>query len=78
MVLHPIRIFAGSFGGPTLYYNGDYISPNEMRKIMKKKEKSEGYLKRAIANEEYKQKSTQLFAFPHDELDDEFKDTTIE
>lgn len=27
-VLNPIRIFKGSFGGPTLYKNEFFISPN--------------------------------------------------
>ena len=27
-VLTPIRILAGSFGGPTLYQNPEYVSPN--------------------------------------------------
>jgi hypothetical protein len=27
-VLNPIRIFAGTFGGPTLFENAEYISPN--------------------------------------------------
>ena len=31
MVLNPIRIFDGSFGGPTLYQNPHFISPNEVR-----------------------------------------------
>ena len=30
-VLHLIRIFEGGFGGPTLWQNGDYVSPNEVR-----------------------------------------------
>ena len=30
MVLNPIRIFQGSFGGPTLYLNDHYVSPNEV------------------------------------------------
>jgi len=30
-VLNPIRIFSGSFGGPTLFYNAEYVSPNEIR-----------------------------------------------
>lgn len=30
-VLCPIRIFAGSFGGPTLYQNPDFVSPNFVR-----------------------------------------------
>ena len=30
-VLTLIRIFSGSFGGPTLYQNEGYVSPNEVR-----------------------------------------------
>jgi ribosome biogenesis protein BRX1 len=37
MVLNPIRIFEGSFGGPTLYQNPHYTSPNEYRSMMKRK-----------------------------------------
>ena len=29
--LMPIRIFAGSFGGPVLYENPAYVSPNKAR-----------------------------------------------
>lgn len=35
-VLIPIRIFLGSLGGPTLYQNTAYISPNEERAQQKK------------------------------------------
>jgi len=35
--LLPIRIFAGSFGGETLYANPEYISPNEARSAQKRK-----------------------------------------
>lgn len=30
-MLNPVRLFAGSFGGPTLWENPDFISPNEVR-----------------------------------------------
>ena len=30
-VLNPIRIFCGSFGSETLFRNGAYVSPNEIR-----------------------------------------------
>jgi ribosome biogenesis protein BRX1 len=30
-VLNPIRVFSGSFGGPTLYQNPKYVSPNLAR-----------------------------------------------
>ncbi|KAJ6770450.1 RIBOSOME BIOGENESIS PROTEIN BRIX [Salix purpurea] len=35
--LNPIKIFAGSFGGPTLYENPFFISPNQIRALEKKK-----------------------------------------
>ncbi|XP_061175770.1 ribosome biogenesis protein BRX1 homolog [Saccostrea echinata] len=36
-VLNPIRIFEGSFGGATLYQNPHYVSPNDLRHLMRKK-----------------------------------------
>ena len=36
-VLDPIRVFAGSFGGPTLYNNAAYVSPNDVRSARKRK-----------------------------------------
>jgi ribosome biogenesis protein BRX1 len=30
-VLNPIRLFAGSFGGPTLWENPEFVSPNDIR-----------------------------------------------
>lgn len=35
--LNPIKIFGGSFGGPTLYQNPLYVSPNQIRALEKKK-----------------------------------------
>ena len=37
-VLNPIRIFAGSFGGPTLYQNPQFLSPNFVRAERKRVE----------------------------------------
>lgn len=36
-VLNPIRIFEGSFGGPTLFQNPHYVSPNDLRHLMRKR-----------------------------------------
>eukprot|EP00118_Oscarella_pearsei_P006623 m.30205 g.30205 ORF g.30205 m.30205 type:complete len:278 (+) comp31317_c0_seq4:30-863(+) len=36
-VLNLVRIFAGSFGGPTLFENPQYVSPNEHRRMLKMK-----------------------------------------
>ena len=40
-VLIPIRIFMGSLGGPTLYQNMSYVSPNTERSVAKK---AKGYV----------------------------------
>ena len=37
-VMTPIRIFSGALYGATLWQNKDYISPNEVRRAMRKKE----------------------------------------
>ncbi|KAK4778942.1 hypothetical protein SAY86_006470 [Trapa natans] len=34
--MNPIKIFGGSFGGPTLYENPFYVSPNQIRALEKK------------------------------------------
>lgn len=34
-VLTPIRIFEGSFGGPTLFANPEFVSPAAVRRGMK-------------------------------------------
>ncbi|RZC62031.1 hypothetical protein C5167_023770 [Papaver somniferum] len=43
--LNPIKIFAGSFGGPTLYDNPFYVSPNERRAADKRKKAGKYALK---------------------------------
>ncbi|KXZ43088.1 hypothetical protein GPECTOR_102g41 [Gonium pectorale] len=35
--LNPIKVFSGSFGGPTLYDNPSYTSPNAVRAAIKRK-----------------------------------------
>ncbi|XP_022753974.1 ribosome biogenesis protein BRX1 homolog 1-like isoform X3 [Durio zibethinus] len=46
--LNPIKIFAGSFGGPTLYENPFYVSPNQIR-AMEKRQKAGKYAKKVKA-----------------------------
>ncbi|GAB4825213.1 Ribosome bioproteinsis protein BRX1 2 [Ancistrocladus abbreviatus] len=46
--LNPIKIFGGSFGGPTLYENPYYISPNQIR-ALEKKQKAGKYVKKVKA-----------------------------
>lgn len=50
MVLTPIRIFEGSFGGATVYENPEYISPNMTRHLTRRKK-----------GEEYKDRTTAQF-----------------
>ncbi len=35
--LQPIKVFAGSFGGATLYENPAYVSPNALRSLLKQR-----------------------------------------
>ncbi|KAI5649307.1 hypothetical protein M9H77_35312 [Catharanthus roseus] len=46
--LNPIKIFGGSFGGPTLYENPFYISPNQIRSL-EKRQKAGKYAKKVKA-----------------------------
>ncbi|GMH12025.1 hypothetical protein Nepgr_013866 [Nepenthes gracilis] len=46
--LNPIKIFGGSFGGPTLYENPYYVSPNQTR-ALEKKQKAGKYVKKVKA-----------------------------
>mmetsp|Transcript_18169 Transcript_18169/g.23914 ORF Transcript_18169/g.23914 Transcript_18169/m.23914 type:complete len:362 (-) Transcript_18169:284-1369(-) len=52
-VLTPIRIFAGSFGGATLYQNPGFVSPNTER-AQKRRKKGLKYTERKIAQESRK------------------------
>ncbi|CAE1316803.1 BRX1 [Acanthosepion pharaonis] len=59
-VLNPVRIFEGSLGGPTLYVNPHYQSPNEYRKLLRKKyaTKYMGRVSAKIGHEERKLKES--------------------
>ena len=52
-VMTPIRIFEGSFGGPTLYENADFVSPNAVR-AEQRREGGEKYVSRVMAEEDRK------------------------
>ncbi|KAI8866890.1 Brix-domain-containing protein [Ramicandelaber brevisporus] len=51
--LNPIKIFAGSFGGPTLYENQAYVSPNAVRAELRGR-KGAKYVQRHMAESERK------------------------
>ncbi|KAF5960193.1 hypothetical protein HYC85_001402 [Camellia sinensis] len=46
--LNPIKIFGGSFGGPTLYENPFYVAPNQIR-ALEKRQKAGKYAKKVKA-----------------------------
>eukprot|EP00249_Psilotum_nudum_P004879 c18361_g1_i1 orf=115-1128(+) len=56
--LYPIRIFASSFGGQTLYENPFYVSPNVIRS-QEKRDKSSKYMKKVRAK---KRRTTHLLS----------------
>lgn len=53
-VLIPIRIFLGSFGGPTLYQNQAFVSPN-LERSYKFKEKGDRYAGRVLQSKQRKE-----------------------
>eukprot|EP00522_Entomoneis_paludosa_P000151 CAMPEP_0172471460 /NCGR_PEP_ID=MMETSP1065-20121228/67829_1 /TAXON_ID=265537 /ORGANISM="Amphiprora paludosa, Strain CCMP125" /LENGTH=337 /DNA_ID=CAMNT_0013229559 /DNA_START=12 /DNA_END=1025 /DNA_ORIENTATION=- len=69
-VLNPIRIFKGSFGGPTLYQNAEFVSPNAMR-AMEKRKKGTAYMDRKRSRDNRKERREQL-VLPVDPLDTVF------
>lgn len=69
-VLTPIRIFAGSFGGPTLYSNAQYVSRNTIRAQLK--EKRGGKYEARKAAEEFRQERAEALTLPRSDLADTF------
>ncbi|TIB18422.1 hypothetical protein E3P92_00635 [Wallemia ichthyophaga] len=58
-VLTPIRIFEGSFGGPTVFSNPEFLPPTKIRK-MEREEKAEKYSNRKDTQEESKQRKKDI------------------
>jgi len=50
MCLNPIRIFEGSFGGPTLFDNPDYVSPNKLR-AEQRKQRGQAYESKVLSKQ---------------------------
>jgi ribosome biogenesis protein BRX1 len=69
-VLWPIRVLAGSFDGPTLYANPDYISPQEERRELRTLQ-SHKYIARK-ASKTRRRQHRDAFTLSGDELDDVF------
>jgi len=74
-VLNPIKILSGSFGGPVLYENPNFVSPNEIRSLVNKKS-SYKYEDRIITEEKRVELREDL-QLPDDELDQVFKEGDV-
>ncbi|KAL3913162.1 MAG: hypothetical protein SGILL_006597, partial [Bacillariaceae sp.] len=70
-VLNPIRIFRGSFGGQTLYVNPDFVSPNDIR-AMEKKRKGMSYEQRKQSQKQRKTRHENM-VLPEDPLNNVFR-----
>jgi ribosome biogenesis protein BRX1 len=69
--LNPIRIFSGSFGGPVLYENPSYVSPNVVRAALKRKKAGKYTTK--VAARERRRGHRQQNKLPKGALADVFK-----
>jgi ribosome biogenesis protein BRX1 len=70
-VLNPIRIFSGSFGGPTVYQNLQYISPNDARRMLKLQQ-AKKHISRVSASETAHERHSQLKGSLKDQLEHVF------
>lgn len=67
--LNPVKIFAGSFGGRTLYENPEYQSPNAVRAAIKKA--AGGKYAQKVAAKARRHEHTAAHPMPRNELDTE-------
>lgn len=70
--LCPIRVFAGSFGGPTLFENTSYVSPNEYRREVRQ-QAAQKYRQRREEKDAHSAHSAALVT-PKDPVADVFAD----
>jgi len=71
-ILNPVRIFAGSFGGPTLYQNSEYMAAIQADKDMRRKKSAQTQQKVASKKRAVDRKGD-LTAHDPDFLDDVFE-----
>ncbi|KAK9820122.1 hypothetical protein WJX72_006346 [[Myrmecia] bisecta] len=69
--LNPIKIFGASFGGPVLYDNPAYVSPNKVRALVKKQQSAKYGTK--VAARQKRREHKAAHPLPHDELADVFR-----
>ncbi|PSC75219.1 ribosome biogenesis BRX1-like [Micractinium conductrix] len=69
--LQPIKMFAGSFGGPVIYENQEYVSPNTIRSMIKRQQQGK-YVSKVQSRQDRKL-HVAAHPLPRDELGDVFK-----
>ncbi|GAB4815163.1 hypothetical protein N2152v2_002209 [Parachlorella kessleri] len=69
--LNPIKMFSGSFGGPVVYENPTYVSPNTIRALLKKQQS--GKYAGKVASKAARKQHVADNPLPHDELADVFR-----
>mgnify|MGYP007125033798 FL=1 len=69
-VLNPVRMFGGAFGGPTVWENPAFVSPNEVRQT-ERRQKGDKYSGR-LANVQKRKARREEFAPGPDPLADVF------
>ena len=69
-VLNPVRMFGGAFGGPTVWENPTFVSPNEVRSL-ERRQKGDKYSGR-LANQQKRKARREEFAPGPDPLSDVF------
>ena len=72
LCLHPIKIFGGAFGGPTLYADPTYVSPNVQRREDKKMDM--GKYQRKVQKKAERKAHSRMNSLKPDELHDVFED----
>jgi len=70
-VLTPIRIFGGSFGGPVLWENTEYVSPNAVRALIRRSQ-GNSYLEK-LNQRKAREQYLAEHPIPKDELDGIFE-----
>ena len=69
--MNPIKIFSGSFGGPVIYDNTAYVSPNAVRAALKKASQSKYVAK--IGSRQQRRKHLAENKVPRNEFSDVFR-----
>lgn len=64
--LDPIKMFAGSFGGPVIYENTAYVSPNAIRSMLKRQR--QGKYASKVASRQQRKEHVAAHPLPVDEL----------